>query len=167
MEKLLISAAVITALAFTACGGTTDEGEGDKQGNGSSASNWYVTNTEGGTAAIDNTVSLDGTGDFYVYIYFDAVGKPNYTNIILDVVINPGQNVSQQCVYTAGGTWGKNLFLDWFDTGVISIPAASFDQKWGDVPENTLDLATIKGLCIVVSVGTGTATVKINDVRFE
>ncbi|MDR0644697.1 MAG: hypothetical protein LBG05_07295 [Treponema sp.] len=160
LEKLLISAALIAAVALAACGeGTKDDN------NNNNIPTWYATGTENGTAATDNTVSLTTIGDNYVYIYFDPPGNSTYTNIVLDVVINPGQNVSQQCVYTAGGTWGRNNYLNWFDTGTISIPATSFNEKWSG-EESALNIASIKGLCIVVY-AEAAATIKVNDVRFE
>jgi hypothetical protein len=124
------------------------------------ADEWYLSATDGGSAAAGNSVT--GTNDdddecWYVYIYF----KPDadLKDVILTFTVT-GATIIKQCVYDATGTWG------WGWGSVTS--GNNFDLSgagsWGASGE-ALDKATLNGICLKME-GDGTfALTKVEIVK--
>ena len=137
----------LSGVTFTGAKSGGNEGGGEEV-----ISNWYLSETEGGTAASGNSKTGSGTGEnaWYVYIYFDPVPE-GIATINIDFSTTGGITLIKQCVYDDTGTWGWG----WGDVtpGPFTISGTS---SWG-ASGTALDLTTLKGICIKIE-GDGTFT---------
>lgn len=131
---------------------------------------WYLGTAEGGALkAVDNKWTFAGTGDKYVYIYFTP-NTGSYSKIKIDFTLDPGQNISWQCVYTADGTIGADgaqSYIDWKEAGPIETDLSIFNEAWSG-GTSSVNKATLKGICLVVSLEDEDATTfTLTGVVFE
>jgi len=117
--------------------------------NATAAQNWYLADSEGGSAAVGNskTYNFTAAGDTqYVYIYFTA-SVTSYDSIRLTFTATTGTslNLQEQMVYTTDGVFGKG----W---GSITSPATltltDYNDNWydGAKPVST----NINGVCLKI-----------------
>jgi hypothetical protein len=124
------------------------------------ATNWYLSDTEDGSAATGNSVSGSNGGPdncWYLYIYFNT--DANLDDVILTFTVT-GATIIKQCVYDDTGTWGWG----WGDVTSGSRFNLSGATSWG-ASGTALNKATLKGICLKME-GTGTFTLtKVEIVR--
>ena len=185
MKKITWIFALLAALmfVFTAC--PTGGGDGPPQ---TGEGKFWLSATEGGDAAPNNTVTLQNKGN--VYIYFDPT-RATFDKIVLKYNIDPGHNYTIAAVYdtfTSGEvvdihTWG---ITDWgsaqfWEEGAVTkeIDPANYGDKWSvsgnaSHPQNGRsgpEKEKIFGICVNFddvgpSATNPTATFKLIDVSF-
>ena len=134
--------------------------------------NWYITNSEGGSAARNNQVTLR-PGENFVYIYFrDGLPGANFNSLRINFTISRPLNMLWQCAYYAdmqGGVLGATEYIGELDSGPVETNFASFTQVWSG-PRNVTaqDKSKLTGVVLAIPVerGTGNATFTMTSVEF-
>ena len=134
---------------------------------GAQGNDWFfVSRTEGGTAAKDNTISLR-RGKNYVYIYFkNGMPGADFDTVTVDFTLDKPLEVVWQAGYVAPNeTWGSEEKIGTIDKGPITTDCATFKTAWSG---NSSRFSKVKmnGLCLQVTVPSGTASFTLKEVSF-
>jgi hypothetical protein len=139
---------------------------------------WFLATREGGSAARDNTVTLTGGRENFIYITFREASRPKGTfdRIKVDFTISEPLEVFWQCVYhwsmagsvvgAAGEAGSEGYSTGVRDKGPIETDFTRFTLVWaGNI--RAADTKIMSGLCLKIPVPASVrnATFKLTNVE--
>ena len=132
--------------------------------------NWYIANSENGSAARNNQVTLR-PGENFIYIYFrNGLPGANFDRLRINFTISRPLEVFWQCAYYAdmqGGVLGSVESIGVVEAGPIETNFSTFVQRWSG-PDSVLNKSKLTGVVLAIPIerGTGNATFTMTNVEF-
>ena len=130
-----------------------------------STDQWYISGSENGARARNNQLTLR-RGTNYVYIYFrNNLPGADFDKIQLNFTITTPLEVVWQAAYTPGQVFGSEVSAGTMSSGPIETDFASFTKNWygGGTRLSKKDMT---GMCLAITVASGSATFVMTDVQF-
>jgi len=174
MKKIFLvtlAAALVVILTGCASGGGqgTNQAETNQPQRDISSQLWFVSSSEGGNAARENTVNLLPRPENYIYIYFKE-GTPgaDFETIIIDFVVEKEVEVAWQAAYQPGAVWGGTQVIGIMDKGPIETDCSMFIEPWYRYDETleALEKENMTGIVLRIGSDGERARFTVTDVRF-
>jgi hypothetical protein len=125
---------------------------------------WFVSGSEGGRAAANNTVNLQAGKTNYIYCYFRGDMNPvdgEFDKMRINFKLSAPVEVVWQCVYYAsmsGGVLGSEESTGVRDAGPIETDFTKNVMVWSG-RDKTLNKKLMNGFCLAVPIAKGAAAV--------